>query len=169
MKKNLLNLFQGILLSVLFLTFPIADGAAQSTSAQQQNEATAQQEEPPIRLESPYQPFEQSLFFTEDELLRIRVALAGVSGDVVPDDGAKQPPRIIRLSGIAYSNPGDWTVWLNGVRLTPEKSLPEIVSMNVRETYIDLKWFDYGLRKIIKIRLRPNQVYDIATGILLPG
>lgn len=135
--------------------------------AQTQN--AAGDKEPPIRLDPEYQPFDDTLFLTEDELLKIRVAMAGVSGDVIPEDNAPQPPRIIRLSGIAFSGPADWTVWINGARLTPNTSLPEIVSMGVHKDYIDLKWFDYGLRKIIKIRLRPNQVYDISTGILLPG
>ncbi len=139
------------------------------------------QPEPPYRMRSPYQPFDQSLMFTETELLKIRALLAGIDNESIQqaeEDPEANPveqtpapsgPRRIQLSGIAYSSPERWMIWLNGQRVTPNQSLPEIVELQVYRNYIDLKWFDRYLRKIIKIRMRPNQIYDIANGVMLPG
>lgn len=153
-------------------------GAPKQTIAQTPNQVAAQstaedtqpEKEPPIRIETPYQPFDQPLVLTEDDIIRIRIALAGVDSDVLDEGGpAINEKRLIRLSGIAYTNSRQWSVWINGARLTPQTTLPQIIDMSVHRAYVDLKWFDRALRKIIKIRLRPNQVYDIATGVLLPG
>jgi hypothetical protein len=160
-----------------------ADGAA--VVDQQGTDATTPvaetQPEPPYRMRSPYQPFDQSLMFTETELLKIRALLAGIDNQSIQqaeEDPEANPveqtpapsgPRRIQLSGIAYSSPGRWMIWLNGQRVTPNQSLPEIVELQVYRNYIDLKWFDRYLRKIIKIRMRPNQIYDIANGVMLPG
>lgn len=148
-------------------------------TAQQQQTGTANnteqneepEEEPPIRIGTPYQPFNQSLFFTENDIIRIRMSLSGIDSDVVSDDDDAEEPknRRLRLSGITYSNPDEWMIWLNGMRITPYNRPPEMIGVRVTEDFVDLKWFDNVLKKIIRIRLRPNQVYDINTGIMLPG
>ena len=126
--------------------------------------------DPPIRIKPLYEPVKKSLLFSDDDILRIRVALAGVNADVLTDGKQSPPPRrLIQVSGIAYSSANDWMVWINGTRVTPYNGLPEIVDIYVREDYIDLKWFDYIAGKILKIRLSPNQTYDINAGVLLPG
>ena len=137
-------------------------------------EAEQEEKEPPIRQGEPYQPFDSSLFFTEVDIVRIKVALSGVTSDVVSEgeegeEGAAPKPRRLKLSGIAWSGPNQWMIWLNGKRMTPRSLPPEVIDVNVHKDYIDLKWYDYGFRKIIKLRLRPNQVYDITTGVMLPG
>ena len=134
---------------------------------------------PPFRMDSPYEVFDNSLMFTDAELLKIRALLAGVNNELIDETendagegeekNATPVRRLIQLSGIAYSNPDRWMIWLNGQRLTPGNLLPEIVDLKVYKNYIDLKWFDRGLRKIIKIRMRPNQIYDITSGVMLPG
>ncbi len=78
--------------------------------------------------------------------------------------------RVIQISGVFFRTVKDWTVWINGKKVTPYKQLPEIIDIEVRSSsYLHLKWYDVGLNKVISITMRPNQVYDITTGILLPG
>lgn len=78
--------------------------------------------------------------------------------------------RLIVLSGILYRAKNNWTVWINGQKVTPDNYLPEIIEIKVENSsYVSLKWYDIGLQEVISITLRPNQVYDITTGILLPG
>jgi|GEM_PF-5931464 len=78
--------------------------------------------------------------------------------------------RLIILSGILYRGKNNWTVWINGQKVTPDNYLPEIIEIKVENSsYVSLKWYDIGLQEVISITLRPNQVYDITTGILLPG
>lgn len=158
-----------LLMAAAVWSLPVTEAQAQQTQAADTEAETA--EEPPIRLGTPYLPFNQSLFFSEDDITRIRVTLAGMDSDLVTDGGEGDKPenRMLRLSGITYSGPDQWMIWLNGLRITPHNMPPQMVDISVARTYIDLKWFDNTLKKIIMIRLRPNQVYDINTGIMLPG
>ncbi len=78
--------------------------------------------------------------------------------------------RVIKISGVLFRSPKDWAVWINGRKITPDVSLPEIIEIKVKSSsYLHLKWYDVGLNKVISITMRPNQTYDITTGILLPG
>ncbi len=78
--------------------------------------------------------------------------------------------RIIKVSGVLFRSTNDWAVWINGRKITPEQLLPEIIEIKVKNSsYVKLKWYDVGLNKVISIMMRPNQTYDITTGILLPG
>lgn len=123
-----------------------------------------------------------SLFFTLQQLGQINQALIGIymplfeqersitgEGKGVGAEGVPIPPRSIRLSGLLYSSPEHWMIWLNGFRVTPGHLLPEIINISVESQQVYLEWFDYVLNKVISIRMKPHQVYDIDTGILLPG
>lgn len=134
--------------------------------------------EPPIRFGPQYDYFNESLMFTRSEILKIQAALVGVENEAIQNVESEDPTqeeisapenRYIRLGGIAYTSDNRWMIWLNGNRVTPQNLLPEIVEIKVQKDYVDLKWFDSLLRKIIRIRLKPNQAYEIRTGVLIPG
>lgn len=83
----------------------------------------------------------------------------------------KPPPeaRNISLSGIAYNGRESWTIWLNGQRVTPTAIPKEALDLKVFKEYIEIKWFDEYTNRIIPIRLRPHQRFNIDTRIFLPG
>lgn len=114
-------------------------------------------------------PYGKSLFFKDEEISAIQRALLGISPTGDTQSNKPKKPRILKLSGVLYKSPDDWVVWLNGHRVTPKNILPEIINIEVEPTKIHLKWFDYGFNDVIFITLRPNQFYDIETGLLLPG
>ena len=159
--------FFGLIIAALFIILPSL-ALAQDTTATATDEAVSD-----VPVEEVLGAYEGSLFFSEGELLKIRAALAGETDFAIEieDDAGVDPtkPRLIRLSGIAYTNQADWMVWINGARITPYAKLSEIYEIYVQKDYVDLKWYDRASQKIIRIRLRPNQVYDINAGILLPG
>lgn len=84
---------------------------------------------------------------------------------------AKPPPeaRNIALGGIAYNAKRNWTIWLNGQRVTPKAIPPEALDLKVFKEYIEIKWYDEYTNRIIPIRLRPHQRFNIDTRIFLPG
>lgn len=87
------------------------------------------------------------------------------------DLSVKPPPeeRDISLGGIVYVHAKDWTIWLNGKRVTP-KALPvEAMDLKVYGEFIELKWYDKYTNQIFPIRLRPHQRFNIDTRIFLPG
>ncbi len=116
--------------------------------------------------------FRGSFFFSPLEIAEIEQALKGnVLKKAVEESKTPIPKRrIIRLSGVYYRAPGDWVVWMNGQKVTPANLLPEIVSIHVSpSSRVHLQWYDIGLNEVIALTLRPNQTYDITSGVLLPG
>lgn len=86
-------------------------------------------------------------------------------------DQAKKDPGIreVSLGGIAFANTSKWTVWLNGVRVTPNAIPQQVLDIKVSQAYIDLKWFDNYTNRIFPIRLRPQERFNLDSRIFLPG
>jgi hypothetical protein len=101
---------------------------------------------------------------TEAELMRDLNQQADV-------EKVKPPPeeRYVSLSGIAFNAKEKWTIWLNGERVTPDAIPPEVLDLKVFSKYIEIKWYDDYTNRIIPIRLRPHQRFNIDTRIFLPG
>ena len=117
-------------------------------------------------------PFLQSFFLTPLDLVALQRAVAGQVSAVGPGGAANQEiPQVrkITLSGVSFKNDNDWVVWINGHKIAPGNTLPEIIGIKVERDLVHLKWFDIGLNGIINITLRPHETYDIVTGVLLPG
>ena len=147
------------LFGLLALTF-----SAPALYAQDNNTT---KEEPPVKLRSDELLFRDSLLMTPQDDIAINQALKGTqTSKAVSSNTAK---REIRLAGLSYEGPNEWVLWLNNQRLVPGAVLPEIVELEVYPDFVHLKWFDHVSNEIIVIRLRPNQVYDIQSKILLPG
>ncbi len=87
------------------------------------------------------------------------------------ESGERPPmgPRELALGGIVYLSSGDWTVWLNGEKITPDAIPSEILDIRVYKNYIKLKWFDAYTNQIFPIKLRTHQRFNIDTRIFLPG
>lgn len=117
-----------------------------------------------------------TLFFTAWQHALLNEAKEGFvtapaeAGAVAGEAAGRDPGiREISLGGIAFSASDRWTVWLNGVRVTPD-ALPEaIMDIKVSRAYIDLKWFDGYTNKIYPIRLRPQERFNLDSRIFLPG
>lgn len=145
---------------------------AVNVQAQQQDPATtAAPGVPPVVTDQG--PFKESLFFSPVELATIQKALAGsVTGTAALSNQAPAvipQRRVIMLAGVVYKGPEKWIIWLNGQKVTPQQLLPEIMDIRVEQDRVHLEWFDIGINNVISLTLRPHQVYDIVTGVLLPG
>lgn len=116
----------------------------------------------------------ESLFFTPNEVMSIMRANQGfISQDGMGGDAGtpavQDSRRIITLAGIAYRGANDWTVWLNGERVTP-KNIPEgILGLTVKKDVILLKWLDAPNQRIVNLTLRPHQKYNLDTDTISSG
>lgn len=119
----------------------------------------------------------QTLFFTawQHELLKdakvgFKTALP-MGGATSGGNAVGRDPGIreISLGGIAFSSDSRWTVWLNGVRITPDAIPQAVMDIKVSRHHIDLKWFDGYTNKIYPIRLRPQERFNLDSRIFLPG
>lgn len=89
-----------------------------------------------------------------------------------PNDPNYRPPmtlRDIKLGGIAYNTPDDWTIWLNNSRVTPDALPAEAMDLRVYKDFIEVKWFDSVSNQVFPIRLRMNQRFNLDTHVFLPG
>jgi hypothetical protein len=102
---------------------------------------------------------------TEEELMRDMKtsSLVDEKPKVMPTD------REIRLGGIVYANGKDWSIWLNEKRVTPDAIPPEIMDLKVYKEYVEIKWFDEYTNRILPLRLRAHERFNIDTRIFLPG
>ena len=118
-----------------------------------------------------------SLFFTPAEQSLITEARLGFTArpptaaeiQQAKDGNSPIGPREISLAGIVYLSAGDWTIWLNGQKVTPKRLPPEILDIKVRKNNIKLKWFDSHTNQIFPIKLKTHQRFNIDTRIFLPG
>lgn len=123
-----------------------------------------------------------SLVFTPSQYALLREARIGFNtraptlqelakaGD--PNDPNYRPPasiRDIKLGGISFNTPDDWTIWLNSSRVTPDALPAEAIDLRVYKDFIELKWFDVLTNQIYPVRLRTNQKFNIDSRIFLPG
>lgn len=161
---------------LLAMVLALGCGMASSASAQNAAQNPAQN----IAQE----PMRESVFFSLEELDLILQASAGAlelddesddakDGDAGKKDGQEQPVdrgrRVLTLSGVVYQSPNDWTIWLNGERVTP-RNIPEYVrGLTVHTDHIRLRWFDRAENRIVNITLRPHQQYNLDLDTILPG
>ncbi len=118
-----------------------------------------------------------SLFFTPSEQSLIAEARLGLTTRAPTDSELRQAedgniprgPRELSLGGIIYASSSDWSIWMNGQKITPKRLPPEILDIKVRKKYIKLKWFDAYTNQIFPIKLKPHQRFNIDTRIFLPG
>ncbi len=132
-----------------------------------------------IALSNPQINLDQipSLFFTPAEQSLIEEARAGLTTRAPTDFELRQAqdgtvpmgPREVALAGIVYLSAGDWTIWLNGQKVTPNRLPPEILDIRVLKNSIRLKWFDAYTNQIFPIKLKTHQRFNIDTRIFLPG
>ncbi len=120
----------------------------------------------------------QTLFYTAWQHALLQEAKKGFNarlpdpGELSAGENAAPRERGIRelwLGGIAYGAGSKWTVWLNGVRITPDAIPPQVMDIKVSRTYIDLKWFDGYTNKIYPVRMRPHERFNLDSRIFLPG
>lgn len=124
----------------------------------------------------------ESIFFSEEQLDMIFQASEGVL-ETVADETTESDPvkaaekeapvdrgrRILTLSGVVYQSSKDWTIWLNGERVTP-KNIPENVrGLIVTNDHIRLRWFDKATNRIVNLTLRPHQQYNLDLDLISPG
>ncbi len=114
-----------------------------------------------------------SLFFSPWTQALIKEYRRGISNQPSSSGdagaGASSGARELVLGGITYRSEKDWTVWLNGQRVTPKAMPEQIHDLKVTGEYIDIKWYDSFTNIIFPVRLRPHQRFNLDTRIFLPG
>lgn len=120
-----------------------------------------------------------SLLFTAEEVQEIQQArrAADKTGDEAPAQPAPEGPATVRslgpsavhLSGILYSGPQTWRIWLNGELVTPGQRPAYVRQLRVERGAVHMRLEGLAERPAASVRLRPNQSYIVATGEVIEG
>ena len=78
-------------------------------------------------------------------------------------------PATLYLSAIVYIGLETWTIWLNGVRVTPDMRIGGIDIVSVGRDAVRLKMRVLTNRPPVSVRLRPNQTFVAATREVIEG
>ncbi len=122
--------------------------------------------------------FLSRFLFSQEEIEKLKQALGGAfkrapevpqSAEQDDDAPAAEYPRIVSMSGLIYTGPQDWTFWLNGVRVTPDKMMDELQNLYVTKHYIDFSWLDRQTNQLYPLRLRPHQSFHLDTKVFFTG
>ncbi len=84
---------------------------------------------------------------------------------------SSESQRTVSLEEVIYKSPTDWSITLNGIKITPTSARPvELIELEVlsgedraRNERTRLKWFDKKRDGVIDIRLEAFQKYDLET------
>jgi hypothetical protein len=113
-----------------------------------------------------------SFLFSSAALGRIEAARAGAAPAELATAGrssATAPAGLIHLSAIVYRAPGDWRVWLNGESFTPRARPGPIEIQEVSAERVVLAWRPHPGAHPVRVELRPNQTFVVASGAVLEG
>lgn len=97
---------------------------------------------------------------TEEELAALE---RGDDLDLDPDR------RDISLGGIVFKNDKDWTIWLNGKRVTPTAVPEQVLDLRVYKDYIEVQWIDEFTNQVFPLRMRAHQRFNMDIRMFLPG
>lgn len=110
-----------------------------------------------------------TLMFSLQELIAIQAAMreGGLDREQVEESAKPRLQTPLYLSGILYSAPGDWTVWVNGQRMRPSEKAPlfEVVEVTARQVMLSVAWGETS-RQVI---LEPNQTFLPSLGQVVEG
>lgn len=89
------------------------------------------------------------------------------------EEELKPPPRPeereITIGGILYKSQKEWTVWMNGKRVTPDALPKEVLDFRVFKDYVEFKWLDEYTNQIFPLRMRAHQRFNMDMRIFLTG
>lgn len=130
---------------------------------------------PVLALVSAPQPGSaQSLFFFPGEVTLIEQARQMMESEIelVFEDPSEQPeqeqeeaivtgPDRLHLGAVLFGGPQDWTLWLNGERVTPDRLPERIEAISVAPERVRMTWQDVPRDRRVTVELRPRQSWDL--------
>ncbi len=110
-----------------------------------------------------------TIMFTIDELTEIqnRAASGAQSGGGERTSNSIEDATLY-LSTILYSGPNDWTIWVNGVPISPGQEFQSFQVSDIKPSYVELTvpLSALGMRPV---RLSPNQTFVAKSGAVIEG
>lgn len=97
-----------------------------------------------------------SLFFTPAEIQKIET----------PGAPAVEPPADIHLGAVLYYKHDNWSIWLDGIRWTPQTRRADLQIIEVRPDRVTLQLLHETSQPIT---LRPHQTWQASSKKIIEG
>jgi len=109
-----------------------------------------------------------TLMFSIDELNEIRSRAA-----TSQDQGTSGNPDAIEnaslyLSTIVYYGPNDWTIWINGLPISPGQDFQSMKVTDIGPRFVELL-VPLSAQGMRPVRLEPNQSFIVKSGAVVEG
>lgn len=114
----------------------------------------------------------ETLMFSIDELTEIRNRMvAGSSANAQRNGAGGRDPiedATLYLSTILYYSPEEWTIWINGVPISPKQELRSFEVTEISPDHVDLL-VPLSAQGMRPVRLSPNQTFVTKSGAVVEG
>jgi hypothetical protein len=92
------------------------------------------------------------------------------SGETTDTNQGKQAieDATLYLSTIVYYGPKDWTIWVNGVPISPKQEFQAFQVTQIEPDFVELL-VPLSAQGMRPIRLSPNQTFITKTGTVIEG
>ncbi len=113
-----------------------------------------------------------TLMFTIDEFNEIQSHGTGREGEAGSGGGSGGAQAIesasLYLSTILYFSPTDWTIWVNGVPISPDQEFQSFKVTEITPSYVELL-VPLSAQGMRPVRLGPNQTFIAKSGVIVEG
>ena len=111
-----------------------------------------------------------TLMFSIDELTEVqsRAAATTQEKETGKDRSGEIEKATLYLSTILYYGPKSWTIWINGVPISPGQEFQSFQITDIKPDYVELTvpLSALGMRPV---KLSPNQTLIVASGTVVEG
>jgi hypothetical protein len=118
--------------------------------------------------EKPEIKLPDTLMFTIDEFNDIQSHMtSGASEDENGKANAIESASLY-LSTILYFSPTDWTIWVNGVPISPDQEFQAFKVTQIGPDHVELL-VPFSAQGMRPVRLGPNQTFVTKSGVVIEG
>jgi hypothetical protein len=133
--------------------------------------AAAQQAAPaqPATQASEIRDIPDTLMFDIDEYNEIQSRMAS-AGDAATQRGDQSSIEnaSLYLSTIIYYGPKDWTIWVNGVPISPDQDFQSFTVADIGPDFVELL-VPLSAQGMAPVKLSPNQTFVVRSGAVVEG
>lgn len=108
-----------------------------------------------------------TLMFSIDDLNEIQSRIAGSGAGDAGDTSAIEAASLY-LSTILYYGPDDWTIWINGLPISPGQDFQSFSITDIGASHVELL-VPLSAQGMRPVRLAPNQSFVASSGMVVEG
>jgi len=123
---------------------------------------------PPNDVSAPTRNIPASMMFSIDELNEIRSRAASQDESATRGNPDAIEKASLYLSTIVYYGPKEWTIWVNGLPISPGQDFQSFQITDIGPRFVELL-VPLSAQGMRPVRLEPNQSFIVKSGAVVEG